>query len=249
MSDQSLEIRFVGCGDAFGSGGRFNTCFHVKGTRHPFLIDCGATSLVALKQQYIDLNAIQTILVTHFHADHFGGVPFLIIDANFSKRQTPLTIAGPPGLKSKFVQFMEFSFPGASTSSLNFPLNLIELPPNVTSAIDDISITPIVVDHGPQVGTCFAYRIEAFHKVLAYSSDTQWTDALIEIGKGADLLICEAYFRTLKVKWHLDLATLQAQLHNIRPKRLILTHMSNDMLAHASSIEFECARDGLVISL
>ena len=45
-----MQLRFVGCGDAFGSGGRFNTCFHVSSERVNFLIDCGASSLPALKR-------------------------------------------------------------------------------------------------------------------------------------------------------------------------------------------------------
>ncbi|MBV1689213.1 MBL fold metallo-hydrolase [Novosphingobium sp. G106] len=71
----ALELQFIGCGDAFGSGGRFNTCFHLTGERTNLLIDCGASSLVAMKQLGTDRNAIQTIVVTHFHADHFGGIP------------------------------------------------------------------------------------------------------------------------------------------------------------------------------
>ena len=77
-------------------GGRFNTCFHLTGARTNCLIDCGATSLVALKRLGIERNAIDLILITHFHADHFGGVPFFVLDAQFfSKRSRPLTIAGP----------------------------------------------------------------------------------------------------------------------------------------------------------
>ena len=45
-----MQLQFVGCGDALGSGGRYNTCFHVTGERVNFLIDCGASSLPALKR-------------------------------------------------------------------------------------------------------------------------------------------------------------------------------------------------------
>jgi ribonuclease BN (tRNA processing enzyme) len=58
-----MKLTFVGCGDAFGSGGRFNTCFHVETAATRFLIDCGASSLVALKRLGIDRNAIDTILI------------------------------------------------------------------------------------------------------------------------------------------------------------------------------------------
>jgi ribonuclease BN (tRNA processing enzyme) len=71
-----MQLRFVGCGDALGSGGRFNTCFHVTGDSVNFLIDCGASSLPALKRLGIAREAIDLILITHFHGDHFGGLPF-----------------------------------------------------------------------------------------------------------------------------------------------------------------------------
>ena len=90
-----MKLQFVGCGDAFGSGGRFNTCFHLTGARTNLLIDCGASSMITLKRLGIAANDIGTILITHFHADHFGGIPFFMLDAQFfSKRTQPLTIAG-----------------------------------------------------------------------------------------------------------------------------------------------------------
>ena len=81
-----MQLRFVGCGDALGSGGRFNTCFHVTGERANFLIDCGASSLVALKQsRHSRATAIDVVLITHFHGDHFAGLPFLLLDAQFTR--------------------------------------------------------------------------------------------------------------------------------------------------------------------
>src|SRR5664279_6098050 len=61
------HIRFVGSGDAFGSGGRFQTCIlgDIGGRR--FLLDCGASSLIALKAQAIDPNSVEAILLTHLH--------------------------------------------------------------------------------------------------------------------------------------------------------------------------------------
>ena len=93
-----MHLQFIGCGDAFGSGGRFNTCFHLVGRNINALIDCGASSLVSMNKLAINRNDIDTIFISHFHADHFGGLPFFMLEANYIlKRQQPLTIAGPPG--------------------------------------------------------------------------------------------------------------------------------------------------------
>ena len=92
-----MRIQFLGCGDAFGSGGRFNTCFHVVGDRVNFLIDCGATSLVAMKKFSVDRNAVDTILLTHFHADHVGGIPFFVLEAQLvTKRDQTSHHRGSP---------------------------------------------------------------------------------------------------------------------------------------------------------
>jgi ribonuclease BN (tRNA processing enzyme) len=245
-----MQLQFVGCGDAFGSGGRFNTCFHLTGARTNCLIDCGATSLVALKRLGIERNAIDLILITHFHADHFGGVPFFVLDAQFfSKRSQPLTIAGPIGLKQAYANVMETAFAGSSRASRKFELSLVELAPDELWRAHNIDVLPTRVRHGEADGPFHAYRITAEKRVIAYTGDTEWTDALIGIGHDADLLIAEAYFFEKKVPLHLSYGTLLEQLAAIGPKRLILTHMNDDMLGRTVEVTHERAADGLIVTV
>ncbi len=244
----ALVLRFIGCGDAFGSGGRFNTCFHLVGERTSLLIDCGASSLIAMKQQGIDRNAIATIVITHFHADHFGGVPFFILDAQFfSKRREPLTIVGPPGLPAWYERVMETAFPGSSQATQKFDLQLVEIAPGTTSAVGEAKISAYQALHGPPDGPCLAVRIECEGRSVAYTGDTEWTPAIVPAAQDADLLIAEAYFREKTVATHLSLAAIEAHLAQLRPKRLILTHMSDDMLGHPDAARFETAEDGKVV--
>lgn len=245
-----MRVQFHGCGDAFGSGGRFNTCFQVIGERINFLMDCGASSLIALKANKAVLNDIRTVLITHFHADHFGGIPFFVLDAQFfSKRDSPLTVAGPPGLEAWFERVMETSFPGSSRTKQRFEIALVELEQCRRTSIDGLQVTAYPVKHGNPGGPSFAYRVEAEDRIVAYTGDTEWTNTLIEAGRGADLFIAEAYFYDKKVKFHLDYATLQEHLSLIEPKRLVLTHMSDDMLPKSLSVPHELAEDGMVLEL
>ena len=83
-----MRVQFIGCGDAFGSGGRFNTCFHVDGVGGKFLIDCGASSLISMKQLAIERNAIDVILLTHFHPDHLAAAVFHSRRTTYRKAKT-----------------------------------------------------------------------------------------------------------------------------------------------------------------
>ena len=94
----AVTVTFAGSGDAFGSGGRYQACIHLRPEGgDPVLLDCGATSLSALKRLGLDPGEIAAVFVSHLHGDHFGGLPFLILDGQFSRRTRPLTVVAPPG--------------------------------------------------------------------------------------------------------------------------------------------------------
>jgi len=244
-----MQLRFVGCGDAFGSGGRLNTCFHVAGREANFLIDCGASALPALKRLEIDRNDIDLILITHFHGDHFGGLPFLLLDAQFTRRSRPLVIAGPAGIETKLANLMEALFEHSSKTKQRFDLSVVALEPEQSRTFGEVKVTPYPVVHGESGGPFLAYRVEAEGRVITYSADTEWTDTLIPAARGADLFIAEAYYYDKIVKNHLSLKTLEAHLPAINAKRLVLTHMSDDMLARLGELPYTAAEDGMTVEL
>ena len=245
-----MKMTFLGCGDAFGSGGRFNTCFHLEGTTTNLLIACGASSLIPIKAGLVDANAIRTILITHFHADHCGGIPFFILNAQLvSKRTAPLTIAGPRGLLAWYDRMMEASFPGSSEVTQRFELSLIELGPYETTVLGSLQVTSFLVKHGNPGGLAYAYRILVEGKTIAYTGDTEWTETLIEAGRDADLFISEAYYYDRQIKNHMDFSTFMMHYDQIKPKRLVLTHMSDDLLKRLFFVPFTTAEDGMVVEL
>lgn len=241
-----MQLQFIGSGDAFGSGGRFNTCFHLTGARTNALVDCGASSLIALKRAGIDRNAIGTILITHFHADHFGGIPFFVLDAQLvAKRTSPLLIAGPPGLPGWYDRLFAATFPGERT--LPFPFALQEVEIGKPNEIGGLRVTPFAVKHADNAGPCLAYRIEAEGRTLCYSGDTEWTETLADAARGADLFVCECYTFERPRRAHMALSVLRERLAGIGAKRVILTHMSDDMLSRLSGVDLECAEDGKIV--
>ncbi|KIU46741.1 MULTISPECIES: MBL fold metallo-hydrolase [Bradyrhizobium] len=242
-----MQLRFVGCGDAFGSGGRFNTCFHLNGNSTNLLIDCGASSLPAMKRLEIDRDAIDLILITHFHGDHFAGLPFFLLDAQFTRRSRPLVIAGPQGIETKLPEVMEVMFEHSSRTRQRFDLSVVTLAPQERRCFGEVTVTPYPVVHGESGGPFLAYRIEAEGRVISYSADTEWTDALIPAARDADLFIAEAYTYDRMVKNHLSLKTLEAHLPEINARRVVLTHMSDDMLGRVGDLPYTVASDGMVV--
>jgi ribonuclease BN (tRNA processing enzyme) len=242
-----VKVRFLGSGDTFGSGGRLQTCIHVAAGETQFLLDCGTSALIGLKRWEENPTQIGSILVTHLHGDHFGGIPFFLLDAQLiSKRRQPLVLAGPPGLEQRVWEAQEVLFPGSSQVKQQFSTTYVEFVHGKPVEMGPLVITPYEVVHASGAPP-FALRIECGGRVLAYSGDTEWTDSLVSATKGAHLFICEAYFFEKKMKYHLDYQTLLAHRAELECERIVITHMSDDMLNRLASLEFEYAEDGTQI--
>jgi ribonuclease BN (tRNA processing enzyme) len=245
----SVSVRFVGSGDSFGSGGRFQTCILVDGPRSRVAIDFGTSSLIALAQQGIEHNSIDAIVLTHLHGDHCGGVPFLLIDAMLAARRgRPLTVAGPRDLQRRMGEIREALFPGSHVMTPKFPLSWVELVPGRAQTILDLVVTSYPARHTQETNPT-ALRVEVGGKTLAYTGDTEWTADVATAARDADLLIAECYFYDKPIKWHLNYRDLVAHRAELGARRVILTHMSKEMLAHAADVPEECAHDGLVVTL
>jgi ribonuclease BN (tRNA processing enzyme) len=243
-----VEICFLGTGDAVGSGGRFQTCILVQSGDKKFLIDCGASSLAAMKRFGVDPADIDRILVSHLHGDHFGGIPFFVLDAQFARRTRALPVAGPPGVESRVRDAMEVLFPGSSRVQRKFALEFLELQDRKQFLFGPLTVAPFAVLH-PSGAPSHALRIRFEGKVIAYSGDTEWTEELVEAVRGADLFISEAYFFEKRIKYHLDYKTILEHRPQLGCRRIILTHMSRDMLDRLKELDLEWAEDGMVVSL
>jgi len=247
-----MRLTIIGSGDAFGSGGRFNTCFHLAVGERRFLIDCGATTHTALRVRNIDSNTIDAVILSHLHGDHFGGIPFLMIDGQYlSRRERPLLFAGPPGTTERINAALEVFFAGSSKTKYRFPWSVIEIPVGEPTDVLGLNVVSAEVIHFSGAPST-ALRISDGKKTVAYSGDTQWTEALLPIAAGADLFIVECYEYERELTGHMNWKTIKQRLADFKARRVMLTHMNHTMLARldeARAAGVLVAEDGLMLDL
>ena len=126
MSD--LRVTFLGSGDAFSAGGRHQAGYLVHAPEGWFLLDCGATTLMAMKRFGVDAGVIDSIFISHLHGDHFVGIPFLLLEFHYEQgRKRPLRIAGPPGTEERIRALIRATYKEFSGEPLPFALEFSEM--------------------------------------------------------------------------------------------------------------------------
>jgi ribonuclease BN (tRNA processing enzyme) len=244
-----MRLTIVGSGDAFGSGGRSNTCFLIETQKAVLLLDCGASAPVALKGLDLDLDRIDGIVLSHLHGDHFGGLPFLLLDWQFLTRRTRrLLIAGPPGTRERLAQLLEVFFPRSSGSQWRFPWEVVEIALDSDSTFLGHTMRTTEVIHQSGAPST-AVRLSDGRRRLAYSGDTEWTESLLSIAAGTDLFICECYGYSGRITGHMSWDVLKPLLPALKARRIMVTHMNPSMLERVDEVRAAgvlVAEDGAV---
>ncbi len=245
----SISLCCVGSGDAFGSGGRLNSCFHLSFPTGQVLIDCGCSSLIGLHRCGISPAEIDAVVISHLHGDHFGGIPYLLLEGKYASRRTrSLTLIGPSGLQQQVETAAEALYPGMFSEKFNFSIEYQQLDPKINRQTGPVKISCFQVKHGSS-SQVYGLRVEVGGKVISYTGDTEWTDNLLPLAQGSDVLIAECFAYDQPVPSHLDYLTLLQKRKQLGCRRLLLTHMGPEMLARIGQLELETLDDGDIIVL
>ena len=255
------RVTIVGSGNAFNSDGRAHACYLIDSseTTNPgtkpatrILMDVGATSLYRLQQLNIAAASIDAILLTHFHGDHYAGLPFVLLQMDLVEgRQHPLEILGPPGVQQACETIIEACYPGFE---FHFPIVYRELDARAahitTTQCGDFQIVPYPIEHKTE---STGYRLlGADGGSLAFSGDSGYDGLLAALVDGVDLALIEL---TMPEQYdppiaHVALNDVREQTngHQLNAKRLVFTHITD---ALAREIENAgpgtAAYDGLVL--
>ena len=238
-----MRIKVLGCGEGFSAGGRFHTSFLVDLAGFRLLLDCGASTMVALRKFAIDPMSIDAVVISHLHGDHFGGLPFLDRFYHAFSRPNPLPVWGPPLLRERFEMALNALFPGAGR---RYELELHSYERDFQ--LGPARLTALAVDHDP-LSNPHGLRIESEGVCLAFSGDTCWTETLVEIADGSDVFLCECGLLEPGGPKHTALSELRQHRSRLGCKRMLLTHLGQEVLDLLPLPDFEVLEDGMELFL
>ena len=243
-----MHLTIIGCGDAFGTGGRLQSAYLLDIGQRKVLLDCGATTQIGFNRIGFNANEIDTVLISHLHGDHYAGLVWMLLSALYvTKRRVPLRVVGPPTIEARFTAMVEALFPDLSKTKRAFDLEFVEISVAKPYVDTDLNVTAFEVSH-PSGAPSHALRITAAGRTLAFSGDTEWVDALVPCAADADLFLVECCAVDRPMKFHLNWRTIEQRLPQLSAKRIMLTHMNADMLGFAPSLKSDrilVAEDGL----
>ncbi len=245
-----MRLHILGCGDAFGSGGRNQSGYLVEATDRLFLLDCGPTTLLAMKRAGFDPRRLDAILLSHLHGDHFGGIPFFFIEYLYQNpRDDPLTIAGPPGTEERVRQLYGIMYGSGGNAGAGVPpVNFVVLTPEQRQIVAGVDVFPFRVPHQTH-DTSLGIKVAYQSKQILFSGDSAWTDVFIEHADGVDLFLCECSFFNEQPGMHVNYRAVEANLGRLHCRKLVLTHLGEDMLARRNELSATVAFDGMVIEV
>jgi ribonuclease BN (tRNA processing enzyme) len=246
---EPVRVDILGSGNAFSDGGRNHSAYLIKSPRGSLLLDCGPTTLASMKRHNLSTEPINQVLISHLHGDHTAGLPFFFLEyIHIEPRSRPLVIAGPKGTEENIRSLYQAMYPDACDEPLPYHLVFFEAIPSYPLWFGDIEILPFQAPHQKQpISLGFVLRVDG--RKIVYTGDSGWTEDFVKYTQGADLFICECSFFETRLSTHLDYPQIMENLSRIKAKRIVLTHLGQEVLSRRNEIELELASDGQTIIL
>ncbi|MGV1099355.1 MBL fold metallo-hydrolase [Thiovibrio sp. JS02] len=230
-----MKIHFLGVGEACDPV-CFNTSLLVAArsgaNTHYILLDCGFTTPHRYFLDYPLADQLDALWISHFHGDHFFGLPLLLLRFWEMGRTKPLLMVGPAGLREKVELALDLAYP-AFGSRLQFPLQYLTAAPDLPSfPAAGCSWRFARVEH-PQ--SALALRLSAGGKSLYYSGDGRPTPESLKLATGCDLVVQEAYRAEEETPNHGSVGASVRFAGRAGAKMLALVHVAHHERARAKA--------------
>lgn len=246
---RAMTLTCLGTSDAFGSAGRHCAGYLVDTAAGHFLMDAGPSVLSALKSVGRSTEEIDGVLLSHLHGDHFGGVPFLLLEYAYERPRTrPLVIVGPPGTEQRVFELFRALYADAGREPPRFPVEFVEITDGDAHEIGDLRVEGFLVPH-MRTGVALGLSLAAASRRLVYSGDSAWTSVLLEQSRDADLFLCECSTFETQVPGHVRYSDIEANRKSFECRQLVLTHLGREMRSRSGDIAEPLANDGMRIEL
>jgi ribonuclease BN (tRNA processing enzyme) len=191
-----------------------------------YLFDAPPTLLAHLKRLGKDAGDIEVVFISHFHGDHYFGLPFLLLEfAELSPRKKDLTVVGPPGIAKRVQSVTDMAFSNVFRKDRGYGLHFVEAKDGRGAAIADCEYVAHKVPHVAGLES-FAYRVTCAEGTLAYSGDTTMSETLVPLADESDAFVCECSCWGDNCGPHLNPAEVLELRRRISPRtQFILTHI------------------------
>lgn len=223
----------LGTGTSYPDSDRVQSGILIEIDGKRILFDIGAGVYHRLIQLGVDLKSISTIFITHFHIDHCSDFLMLCQNLWLDGHDKPLNIYGPPAIKQWYRGLFDIAFPYARDRLM---INVAVLKDHEAVHVGEASISNVPTVHGTMETR--ALRLEWRGLSLVYSSDTAPCREVIDLAKGADVLIHEC-------NWldgpnpegvHTTPSQLAEIIEEAVPKKVVLTHVSPDVVSKKEKV-------------
>jgi len=225
LSDR-IPLTCLGSGAALSDGRRWNSIL----IDHRILLDLPPTAVVELQRLDLDLTEIDTIFISHLHADHMFGLPFLLLEYCIRReRDLPLYIVGPPGIEERTVTLCDLAWPDMRKAGFepHVPVSYVEVTEDGEYHAGDLAFTAVRVAHFTLAA--FGYRFAYKGRTIAYTGDTGECAQLGKLLDGVDVAILElTHPKPSDDPGHMDAPAVSYWLNKLRQQgtRVFATHMS-----------------------
>jgi ribonuclease BN (tRNA processing enzyme) len=245
----AVIVTTLGTGDAFGSRGRAHSGILIEAAGSRLLIDPGPAILPQLQKARISAATINAVLITHLHGDHLAGLPFLLLDCQFSsQRKRRLVVAGPRGSSKRLQTLVNACYPNLSPKELSFTLAYREVAAGDEFMLAGARVWAFAMNHS-RATVCLGYRIRIAGKIIGVTGDTGWCGSLVPLSDGSDLLLIEATNFSTNTPGHLSYREIAGHADELRSRRIVLTHVGEELLRNVGRVRLPIARDNGKIRL
>ncbi|MEO6397685.1 MAG: MBL fold metallo-hydrolase [Tepidiformaceae bacterium] len=221
-----LDLQFVGTGNAFAPGGLCWNGFLANGR---FLFEAPPQALMSLNKIGVDPNALEAVILSHHHGDHFLGLPFLILHWKYQGRVAPVRIVGPPGTEQLTHDIGERVYPGLF--EIAYDIEWVVAEPGQKLTVAALELEPVSVKHDSRLDLSLGYHARLDGRRFAYTGDSAICDAVLDLARGAEVLVSECASRDGEIDIHMNLVNDIPRVHAaLGPEaHLLLTHLGPDI--------------------